>query len=260
MIRSLNLCDLPPWALASREFQRDPVAITLQGLTSGDLRFFAQLDIISERTERAALFQDYVSVKFCLNQASEGTAEARRAIKNSYLRFLRGWAFDSNSPEGAVLKGWVESRFGIRPLFHKQPLTEHDEDYSPYDLDRTRGIARTNSIYSQFDLLYTFCQYELKRAKSDRRWLTLFRGTYDAREHFITERTDRRHYFVRINNLTSFTSEIERAWEFGTTVWRVEVPVAKIMFHHGILPLTGIEGEDEYLVVGGEYQVEEVWG
>jgi len=28
-----------------------------------------------------------------------------------------GWMFNSNGFEGAVLKGWVESRFGIIPNF-----------------------------------------------------------------------------------------------------------------------------------------------
>ena len=34
----------------------------------------------------------------------------------SYLKLLQGWGLDSNSAAGAVLKGWVESRFGIVPV------------------------------------------------------------------------------------------------------------------------------------------------
>ena len=38
------------------------------------------------------------------------------------LVLLQGWGLDANGPAGAVLKGWVESRFGIVPIFHKAPL------------------------------------------------------------------------------------------------------------------------------------------
>jgi NAD+---dinitrogen-reductase ADP-D-ribosyltransferase len=261
---TLNLCDFPPWVLGSRQFNDDPQPIQLQGGTTADRRFFAMLDATVSTEERAALFADYITVKFYLNEAEDHTRGARRALRNSYSRFLRGWGMDSNTPEGATLKGWVESRFGLAPTFHKRPLAhtigaEPDQDYSPYDLDRTIGIARTNAIYGQFDLLYAFCQYELRRQLPSQRWLKLFRGTYDASEHRITERIDRRNYFVRLNNLSSFTSEVERAWEFGTTVWRVDVPIVKVFFYGELLPSIHLKGENEYLVIGGEYRVTEVW-
>lgn len=170
---------------------------------------------------------------------------------------------DSNTPEGAALKGWVESRFGLTPTYHRGALQtqEHGskQDYSAYDIDRTIGISRTNSIYGQFDLVYRYCQYELRRQIPDRRWLRLYRGTYDASEHTISERIDRRSYYVRLNNLSSFTSSVERAWEFGTTVWLVDVPVVKVFFYSDLVPAVHLKGEDEYLVIGGEYRVFEVW-
>lgn len=264
MATTLNLCEHPPWVLASRQFNEDPKPITLQGGIAADLRFFENLDATATPEQRAELFADYLAVKFYLNEAEDHTHHARRALKSNYVRFLRGWGMDSNGPEGATLKGWVESRFGLAPTFHRQPLVapgsgHHEDDYSPYDLDRTAGIARTNAIYSQFDLVYRYCQYELCRQRAGRRWLTLFRGTYDASEHLITERIDRRHYYVRLNNLSSFTSEVERAWEFGTTVWQVEVPVVKIFFFSDLIATVHLRGEDEYLVIGGEYRVTEVW-
>lgn len=264
MATTLNLCEHPPWVLASRHFNEDPKPVTIQGGTSGDKRFFEMLDDNDTPEERAELFADYLTVKFYLNQAEELTGHSHRALKNSYVRFLRGWGMDSNTPEGATLKGWVESRFGLAPTFHKQPLSapsaeHHDQDYSPYDLDRAVGISRTNAIYGQFDLVYRYCQYELQRQEPQRRWLQLYRGTYDATEHEITERFDRRNYYVRLNNLASFTINPERAWEFGTTVWRVQVPVAKILFYSDLIPSVHLKGEDEYLVIGGEYRVTEVW-
>jgi NAD+---dinitrogen-reductase ADP-D-ribosyltransferase len=262
---TLNLCDLPPWILASREFNEHPVPITIQGSTAADRRFFATLDVTPKHSQRAELFDDYMTVKFYLDQWSSTHSEgARRSLKNSYVRFIRGWGVDSNAVEAAVLKGWVESRFGIAPTFHKALLKrghEHGEDYySPYDIDRTRGIAHTNSIYGQFDLVYAFCQYELQKQLPGSEWLTLYRGTYDASEHQVTERVDRRSYYVRLNNLSSFTSEMERAWEFGTTVWSIRVPRSKIFYYADLLPRIQLKGENEYLVIGGEYRVEEVWG
>lgn len=264
MVATLNLCNVPPWVLASREFNDCPQTIRIQGDIAADRLFFRKLDGIHQQDARADLFSDYISVKFYLNDAATETEGARRAIKNSYIRFIRGWGADSNSPEGAVLKGWVESRFGITPNFHKQPICPGDvrdpeSDYLPYDVDRTRGIARTNSIYCQFDLLYAYCQYELRRAADPTEWLTLYRGTYDASEHRITERVDKRRYYVHLNNLLSFTSEMERAWEFGTTVWAVQVPKVKVFFHGELLPSVLLKGENEYLVIGGEYRVREVW-
>ncbi len=261
MATTLNLCDLPAWVLASREYSESPVPLVIQGATAADRRFFEQLDATPEPADRAKVFEDYMTVKFYLYQWREESEGARRAIKNSYVRFIRGWGVDSNAPEAAVLKGWVESRFGIPPTFHKMPLGRATEDdYSPYDIDRTRGIARTNSIYGQFDLLYAFCQYELKRTLGSEMHRTLYRGVNDAHEHEVTERVDRRQYYVRLNNLSSFTSEMERAWEFGTTVWKVRVPIPKILYFADLLPSVPLAGENEFLVIGGEYRVEEVWG
>lgn len=264
MVATLNLCDIPPWVLASREFNDCPRPIRIQGDIAADHRFFRSLDAVTCPHRRAELFTDYITVKFYLDDAATETANARRAIKNSYVRFLRGWGGDSNSKEGAVLKGWVESRFGILPNFHKAPIhpagqRDPESDYLPYDLDRMRGIEKTNSIYCQFDLLYAYCQYELQRSCEASEWLTLYRGTFDATEHQITERVDKRRYYVHLNNLLSFTSVMERAWEFGTTVWAVQVPKVKVFFHGELLPSVLLKGENEYLVIGGEYRVREVW-
>ena len=56
----------------------------------------------------------------------------------------------------------------------------------------------------------------------------------------------------------SFTSDEERAWEFGSTVWEVHVPLGKIFFYNDLLPGSIMKGEGEYLVIGGEYRVRRV--
>jgi NAD+--dinitrogen-reductase ADP-D-ribosyltransferase len=255
----MSLCEIPPWIIAAREFNEDPQPLVIAGTQRADRSLFERLDTIASQSARAEVFDDYMSVKFYLHQWSDETAGARHAIKNSYVRFLRGWGVDSNLIEGAVLKGWVESRFGLLPNYHKRPIKKSSEDdYTPYEIDRMRGHSRTNSIHEQFDLLYRYTQYELARSDPGRRWLTLYRGTYDTHEHEVTERVSRRVYYVRLNNLVSFTTDPERAWEFGTTVWSVQVPICKVFFYGDLLPRSILKGENEHLIIGGEFRVTEV--
>ena len=54
--------------------------------------------------------------------------------------------------------------------------------------------------------------------------------------------------------LNSFTSNRERADEFGDYIPRVEVPLPKIFLFNQLLPGM-LKGEDEYLVIGGLYEV-----
>ena len=62
---------------------------------------------------------------------------------------------------------------------------------------------------------------------------------------------------MRLNNLVSFTTDFERAWEFGSKVLQADVPLPKIFFHSGLLPAT-MHGEDEYIVIGGLYRAEAI--
>lgn len=254
---SFNYCNLPPWAIASRHFNDNPQPLELQGVRAANRFLFEKLDSVSSAEERALIFNDYMSVKFQLHQwQKQSTNTAQKSIKNSYLRFLRGWMMDSNSVEGAALKGWVESRFGIPPCFHKVPILGiHSESYLTFAYDRTKGSARTNAINSQLDLLYEYCQYELSRRFPGERWISLYRGTFDASEHQVLDVVAKREQIVRLNNLVSFTEQEERAWEFGYTVWEVRVPLAKVFFFSELLPNSILKGEKEFLVIGGEYKV-----
>jgi len=259
---SFNLCNLPPWAIASREFAAEPRPIEVQGGREANRFLFRMLDAIDDPDERARRFDDFVTVKFQLHEwRREATDSARRSIKNSYLRFLRGWGVDSSSIEGAVLKGWVESRMGLGPTYHRGRIEGPDsEAYQCYALDRVRGHARTNAIDSQLDLLFTFTQYELARRHPGERWLTLWRGIHDVAEHEVLERPGRRDWLVRMNSLSSFTRERERAWEFGSTVFEARVPVPRVFFASELLPHSILKGEREVLVVGGELRVKVLAG
>jgi NAD+--dinitrogen-reductase ADP-D-ribosyltransferase len=259
---SVNFCNQPPWILSSHHFNRRPQPIEIQGVQHHHRSLFERLDAVADPELRAGLFHDYMDVHFQLHQwRNQSTPGSRKSLKNSYLRFLRGWMFDSNSGEGAVLKGWVESRFGIAPTFHGQPISDHQSGaYYAYLVDRMNSSARTSSIQSQLDLLFSFAQYEMARRFPGQRHFELYRGIYDFEEHPILEKYDRRRYLIRLNNLNSFTSDFERAWEFGTRVLAVSVPYCKILFFSGLFPSPLLRGEEEYLVIGGDYEVNVLTG
>lgn len=257
--QGFNLCNLPPWVIASRHFNEQPQPLEVQGVRPANRNFFAKLDSLENPLDRAAVFNDYMSVKYQLHHWQSQTDAARKSLKNSYLRFLRGWMMDANSVEGAVLKGWVESRMGIPPTFHKVRIPGiHAEEYMLYATDRTKGSARTNAINSQLDLLYEYCQYELQLRSPSTPHLVLYRGTNDANDYDLLEKIGKREQIVRLNNLVSFTDNEERAWEFGDTVWEIRAPLAKIFFFADLLPNSIMKGEGEYLVIGGEYRVRRV--
>lgn len=257
---SFNYCNLPPWVIASRHFNDNPQPLEIQGVKEANRFLFEKLAGIASQEERAVVFNDFMSVKFQLHHwQDQATDTARKSIKNSYLRYLRGWMMDSNSVEGAVLKRWVESRTGITPTFHRARISGiHSEAYFDFSVDVMKGSARTNAIQSQLDLLYEYGQYELPRKYPSQQTILLYRGTYDAMEHDIIEQVDKRRQIVRLNNLASFTSDEERAWEFGSTVWEVRVPLCKIFFYNDLLPGSILKGEGEYMVIGGEYLVRQV--
>ena len=252
----LGRATLPPWVIASLDFQKHPRSLHIVGVRRDNQSLFVRLSSIDDPAERGRVFDDYMNVKFYLHdwQAHEGSA--RQSLKNSYLRFLRGWGIDSSSIEGAVLKGWVESRFGLRPAYHRGSVESGTRSYLPFARDRMLGHARTNAIDSQLDLVFEFCQSEARRRKLSS--LLLYRGTHDVEQHRLGVRYGKHDYVVVLNNICSFSSDPERAWEFGTTVWEVEVPAQRICYFTGLLPRSVLRGEDEYLVLGGEHRVREL--
>ncbi len=258
----LNRCNLPPWVIASRHYNRHPKALEIQGGAHNSRPLFEQLAPLDDPAMRAGLFHDFMDVRFQLHQwQREATANSRKSLKNSYLRFLRGWLFDSSSVEGAVLKGWVESRLGLVPTFHREPISDiHSAAYLRYTADRMKGSARTSAILPQLDLLYEFVQYEAQRRLPGRTHLKLYRGIYDFSEHRVVEQLAKNRYVLYLNNLNSFTDDFERAWEFGNRVLEAEVPLTKIFFMGGLLPKSLFKGEGEVLVIGGEFEVKVLSG
>jgi NAD+--dinitrogen-reductase ADP-D-ribosyltransferase len=255
-----NLCDLPAAYIGSLEFNDRPQPFEIQGVKTSSRRLFERLDAVDNPEERTHLFNEHIRARFHLDELDrEHTHGAKRSLRNTYVRYLRGWGVDSNSIEGAVLKAWVESRIGLRTTFHRVKVTADDaEGQLAFATDRMKGMAGSNAINSQLDLVYTFCQYELGRRHPGDTSFSLFRGTHDPNDYQTLAVVSPRERIVRLNNMSSFTPNSERAFEFGSTVWEVRVPAVKIFFWSQLFPRGILKGEDEFLVIGGAYRVKTV--
>jgi len=257
----INRCNIPPWIIGSEEFQANPRPIEIDGVRTTESWLFRHLEAIADPEERSRFFDGYVCVKFGLQEWAERQAVGKAQSVYSYVQFLRAWGADSNRHAGAVLKAWVESRFGLLATYHNGRLAENAAAREGFMVDRTRGAAKTIGVLMQLDLLYTYCQDELRRRFPAAQWKTLYRGTHDPEEYSVRSPSNsgegyaKRTALVHLNNLSSFTSDAEVAWEFGSSVWEVQVPVAKIVFFSGLLPKSLLTGESEFLVLGGHYNV-----
>lgn len=252
----INRCNLPAVVLGGLTFQRHPSPLLLDGVAELHRDLFARLDA-APAAARGEVFRDYMTVHFQLEWPEQmGFAGQKKGrIKANYIKTLRGWSFDTDSREGAVLKGWVESRFGLTPRWHGQPLRDSGgEAYRRYLEMRARGLYGTNALEAQLDLVYTYCQYELARRHAAARHVTLYRGINRLGDHEVLAEGAQGYHVLLLNNLNSFTCSRERACEFGDYILAVEVPLVKILFYCGLLPGV-LQGEDEFMAIGGVAEV-----
>lgn len=256
---STNLVGLSTQLLAGVAFNAQPVPTHISGVREMNGGLFEMLDLAADLGEAGEAFTNYMMAMFGIDreQREPGESSGRRRFRSSYLRLIKGWGYDSNSPEGAVLKGWVESRFGIFPTFHKQRLVRQAPDaWAIYVTEKMSSRFHNNSIMAQLDLLYEFCQWALRRfASPDQSHITLYRGINDFDEHPIRARLDRRTVVMRLNSLSSFTAEREVADCFGDVILAALVPREKILFFNTILTSHPLKGEGEFLVIGGDYEL-----
>ncbi len=251
----INRCNLPAVILGSLRFQQYPAPLKLDGVEELHRDLFRRLDACAGPERRGEIFRDYMTVRFRLEHLDEAgfSGGPRERAKANYVRMLRGWSFDSDSREGAVLKGWVESRFGLLPRYHGEPLREGDTSaYQRYVEMRAQGLYGTNALEAQLDLVYAYCQYEFARQQPGVSHLTLYRGTNRLDEYERQGAGPGGEPVLLLNSLNSFSCNRERAGEFGDYILTLQVPVSKVLFHCRLLP--GIlQGEDEFLVLGGVY-------
>ena len=260
----INRCNLPAAILGGLTFQSSPATLAIDGVAALHRPLFDLLDDIDEADERAMRFTAYLAAHFHLAHPEEAGHTAGREktrAKASYLRVVRGWAFDPDGREAAVLKGWVESRFGLMPRHHGESLREAGSPaWQRYVEMRAAGLYGTNALEEQLDLLYAYSQYELARQYPQRSHIRLYRGVNRFGDHEIIAGDDAKpgtatgERIVLLNNVSSFSCSRERAGEFGDTILDVEVPVTKLAFFSRLLPGM-LKAEDEYVVIGGLYRV-----
>jgi NAD+---dinitrogen-reductase ADP-D-ribosyltransferase len=257
---STNLVGIPTDLLASCAFNDHPVPLHISGVREMNRSLFEMLGRASDVRDAGEAFASYMMAMFGVDpEQREGPrgAGGTQRYRSSFLRLIKGWGYDSNGPEGAVLKGWVESRFGIFPTFHKGIISRISSGtWTTYVEEKMSSRFHNNAIYVQLDQLFEFCQWVLERfAAPDRTHLTLYRGINSFDEHHVVEQINRHTVVMRLNNLTSFSCDRGIADCFGDTILTVQVPVAKVVFFNTLLSTHPLKGEGEYLVIGGEYRV-----
>ncbi len=256
---SVNLVGVPSAVLASPSFNDEARELHIAGARETNAGLFRLLAAATTVDAATALFRDYMTVTFGLSadRCDDATDRfGRRRYRSSYLRLLKGWAYDSNGPEGAVLKGWVESRFGLFPTYHRQPIRKFSSPaWYRYVEEKMGSRFHNNAIFGQLDLLYEFCQWLIASHLGQPGHWRLFRGVEHFEEHHIVERLDRRRCVVRLNNLVSFTPERDIATCFGDRILEARVPTCKVVFCNALLADNRLNGEAEVLVIGGNYTV-----
>jgi len=256
---SSNLIGLPTAYMASPAFNEKPNPLHIAGTRETATGLFDQLAGQLTREGCGRIFQDYMEVVFGF-EAEQKLKEdhlGRRRYRNSYLKLIQDWGMDSNNAQGAVLKGWVESRFGMFPTFHKENIASFiSKSWIVYIEEKMNSRYHNNCIYMQLDLLYEFCQWVIEHFQFPATThKTLYRGVNSVDGYCFVQARDEQHKILRFNNIVSFTDRTSTASEFGSYILEVEVPMVKLIFFNELLPCHALHGEAEYLVIGGDYQV-----
>lgn len=254
---SSNLVGAPTAFLASVDFNEAPVPLHVSGARQFHRELFELLDRAGDEAEAAERFMLYMNAAFALDAPPQRPRPKIGRFRSSFLSLIRGWGFDSNGPEGAVLKGWVESRFGLFPTFHKQVIRRISSDvWSVYVSEKMSSRFHNNSIQAQLDLLYEYAQYFLARFRADQSHYTLYRGVNAMQDHAFHEPCPGGGAILRMNNLFSCSQNRDLASCFGDVILKLEAPREKILFINDLLPAHPLKGEGEVLVIGGDFLVE----
>ncbi|MBI5717772.1 MAG: NAD(+) ADP-ribosyltransferase [Burkholderiales bacterium] len=251
---------MPTRVLASTAFNAHPVPLHIAGAREANPGLFALLARCAGEAEARAVFEHYMSLAFGLARpaADEPAIEARR-WRASYLKLLQGWGLDANGAAGAVLKGWVESRFGLVPVFHQAPLARFPSPaWVAYIEQKATSRFHSNNVLQQLDLLFEFSQWMLARFAplGPGPSAELWRGSTRCEEQVVAGSLRERRCTVRLNNVVSFSRTREQAGCFGDWLLRAQVPLAKLLLWPGLLATALLDGESEVLAIGGDYEVE----
>lgn len=248
-----NLIEFTADFISSHEFNTGGARIEISNVRSFNRDLFAMLDNSPTLADAESAFKLYMNAAFAID-VEQAPSSARTPFRSCYLKLLQGWGFDSNGPEGAVMKGWVESRFGLRPSYHKHPLPPNDASaWAPYLKEKMDSRFHSNSIYSQLDLLYEFSQYILRRfIHGDRTHVTLYRGLNLPEASHLNRRAC---CLISLNNVVSTSIDADVAGCFGDIIVKIRAPVSKILFVNNLLSIRPLRGEGEVLLIGGDFWV-----
>ena len=255
---SLNRCNLPAVILGSHTYQQHPLPLTIDCVQALHGDFFRALQAIHSGDERALHFRQYMCSAFLLGKSEEAgfvpNTTVIRRDKADYLRLLRGWMFNSDGIEAAVMKRWVESRFGLLTLNHHGLISDNGSaSYEAYQADYVRGLYNSNALEAQLDMLYSYCQQELQRRWPGRTHWLLYRGVNHIDEHNNLGVLGEGQHLLLLNNLNSFSCDRDLSDTFGDVILQTRIPVTKLLYFPELL--TGVlQGEGEYLVLGGVYE------
>lgn len=235
--------------LASIAYNDNPEPMRIAGVRQEHQSLFRRLPTIGLQSERARILHGYMGETF-------GGA-ASLSSKAAHLRYILGWMMDSNSREGAALKGWARSRFGLVPTWHRGRLGEDPGAQEEFEAEVDEALAGDPHAFDMFDVIYEFAQYELALLPFNH--MILYRGTghLTGQAGAMGKGASRR--VVSLNCLNSFTREFERAWEFGDRVLEARIPLTKVFFDDTLFRTGILTGEEEVIVLGGEFEVGLRW-
>jgi NAD+--dinitrogen-reductase ADP-D-ribosyltransferase len=247
-----NLINIKSKYFGSLDYNEKIQDIRIMGVYEYHKDFYEAIEKTESILIANQIFDSYINELFELKCKIKG-----KKVGNLY-KILMGWMFNSNGFEGAVLKGWAESRFGIIPNFHKTRIDHiESEGYYNYLSEKMSQRVNKNAIYLQLDLLYHYTQVVIKRFFSSfKPRVTLYRGVYNLEENEIITWLSKNAAVMSHNNVLSFTVDKSIAEQFGDSILKINVPYTKIIFFSEVTPLHHFAGEQEFIVIGGEYLTE----
>jgi len=254
-----NLVGVSAQLIASTVFNRHPVALSIAGTRESARGLFALLEDASSLAQAAEIFRHFLQITFGLTPDAGARQRCEQLRwRASYRKLLEGWGFDSNGPQGAVLKGWVESRFGLVPTYHGGTLARFpSEAWVRYIEQKMVSRFHGNCINLQLDLLYEYCQWAAQRfGQIGPSPIAVWRGVNSLDEHrVISGSLHSRRAIVHLNNVVSFSLSRSHAEQFGDWILATHVPVQKLLFFPGLLGRALLAGEGEVIALGGQYEV-----
>lgn len=258
-----NLVGVPAELIGSIAFNRHPVSLSIAGTRESARGLFLLLEQAASLAKAAEIFEHFMQLTFGLKPDPSARQRSERLrYRANYRKLLEGWGFDSNGPQGAVLKGWVESRFGLVPTYHGGALSRFPSAaWVRYIEEKMVSRFHGNCINLQLDLLYEYCQWAAQRfgvlPEGNNSTIPVWRGVDSLDEHRVLSGSLReRHAIVHLNNIVSFSLSRSHADQFGDWILATHVPVSKLLFFPRLLGRSILSGEGEVIALGGQYEVQ----